>query len=294
MIEKNKDKGFKKAEKWAMIGVVGNALLTLVKFYAGIVGRSSAMVADAIHSASDIVASLFVYVGLLISKKPADDEHPYGHYKAEVITTLIVGTMLWIAGMEIIKTAVNTIRSGELSAPHNIALIAAVLSIIVKWIMYRLTYNVGVELNSPSTIANAMDHRSDAYSSIATLIGIGGAIFGFPILDPIAGIVVSLFIFKMGYDIIVDAVRQIMDENVDKEKLNRVKEVTNAVEGVVDSHGIRMRQYGSVYMIDMDIVVDKAISIEEAHSICEVVREKLFKCNERIEEVRVHIDPTVK
>lgn len=289
--KKTENEGFKKAEKWAVIGVVGNLLLTVLKFYAGIVGRSSAMVADAIHSGSDILASLFVYVGLLVSKKPADDEHPYGHYKAEVITTLIVGVMLWLAGIEIVKTAIKTIQSGEISSPHYIALIAAVISILVKEIMYRLTYRVGLEINSPSTIANALDHRSDAFSSIATFIGIGGALLGFPILDPIAGMVVSLFIFRMGYEIIIEAVKQIMDENVDQEKLAKVKEITHSVCGVVDSHEIRMRRNGSVFMVDMDIVVDNKITIEQAHDICEIVRKKLFECNERIEEVRVHIDP---
>lgn len=294
MTVRNQNESFKIAEKWAVIGVVGNLILTVLKFYAGIVGRSSAMVADAIHSGSDILASMFVYVGLLISKKPADDEHPYGHYKAEVITTLIVGMMLWLAGVEIIKTAYKTIQSGELSSPHYIALIAAVVSIVVKEVMYRWTYKVGVEINSPSTIANAMDHRSDAYSSIATFVGIGGALLGFPILDPIAGMVVSLFIFKMGYEIILEAIKQIMDESVDEEKLTQVKEITQNVQGVVETHFVRMRRSGSVYMIDMDIVVCSQLTIKEAHDICEVVREKLFTSMERIEEVRVHIDPVHK
>lgn len=287
----NKNNDFKTAELWAIIGMVGNIILSIVKFGAGILGNSSAMVADAIHSASDIVASFFVYVGIKISKKPADESHPYGHYKAEVITTLIVGVMLWIAGVEIIKTAYETIQSGEIETPGMIALVAAVVSIVTKEVMYRLTYRAGKRINSPSTIANAMDHRSDAYSSVATLIGIGAARLGFPIMDPVAGIVVSLFIFKMGYEIVIEAVKQIMDESVGDEMIGEVESIAQAVEGVQDTHFIRIRQSGSVYLVDMDIVVCRMLTIEQAHAICEEVRETILGRFQKVEEVRIHIDP---
>jgi cation diffusion facilitator family transporter len=291
MKKHDKNADFKIAEKWAVIGMVGNILLSILKFAAGILGNSSAMIADAIHSASDIVASFFVYIGIKISKKPADEGHPYGHFKAEVVTTLIVGVMLWMAGVEIIKTAIETIRSGDIQTPGMIALVAAVISIGVKEIMYRFTYKAGKEINSPSTIANAMDHRSDAYSSVATLIGIGAARMGFPIMDPIAGIVVSLFIFRMGYEIVVEAVKQIMDENVGDDMIEEVRTLSANVEGVVDTHDIRIRQSGSVYLIDMDIVVDGNITMKMAHDICDDVRADLQNKMDRIEEVRVHIDP---
>lgn len=286
-----KDNGFKIAEKWATIGIFGNLFLSVLKFAAGILGNSSAMIADAIHSASDVFASFFVYIGLRIAKKPADENHPYGHHKAEVITTMIVGLMLMIAGYEIIKTALNVIKIGNLEIPKSIALYAAVLSIATKEIMYRYTYAAGVKINSPSTIANAKDHRSDAFSSVATLIGIGGAKLGFPIFDPVAGIIVSLFIFKMGYEIIAEAVKQIMDENVDVDMLIRVADIALNVDGVMETHDIRIRQSGSVYLVDMDIVVESNITIAEAHDICEVVRYKIFDDIDNVNEVRVHIDP---
>ncbi len=290
MKKHDNNEGYKIAEKWAIIGMVGNILLSILKFAAGILGHSSAMIADAIHSASDIVASFFVYIGIKISKKPADEGHPYGYFKAEVITTLIVGVMLWIAGVEIIKTAIETIQSGNIQTPGMIALVAAVISIGVKELMYRFTYKAGKEINSLSTIANAMDHRSDAYSSVATLIGIGAARMGFTIMDPIVGIVVSMFIFKMGYEIVVEAVKQIMDENAGDDMVEEVRILTENVEGIVDSHGIRIRQSGSVYLIDMDIVVDGKITMKKAHDICEDVRVELHDKMELIEEVRVHID----
>lgn len=288
------NKDFEIAERWAIIGFVGNLVLSIVKAWAGVVANSNAMIADAVHSASDIFASLFVYISLKIAKRPADENHPYGHGKAEVISTLIVGVMLALAGIQIIRTSMNTITDGNIAVPGNLALYAAILSIVVKELMYRFTYRVGKKINSPSTIANALDHRSDAFSSVATLIGIAGAKLKFPILDPIAGIVVAFFIMKMSYEITREAVKQIMDESPGKEKINEIKDIAMSVDGVLDAHYIRIRRSGSVYFVDMDIVTSQNITIREAHDICEIVREKIFTMLERIEEVRVHIDPSSK
>ncbi len=288
------DQDFKTAEKWAVIGVFGNIVLASFKFYAGIVGGSSAMVADAFHSASDIIASAVVYVSLKVAKKPADEKHPYGYGKAEAISTAIVGLMLLAAGFQIIKIAYDTIRSGNVEAPGMIALYAAVSSIIIKELMFRWTYKVGKRINSPSTIANAYDHRSDAFSSIATFIGIGGAILGFPVMDPIAGAIVALFILRMGYTIMVDAVHQIMDRSADKEKVNLIRESILNTPGVKSTHGIRVRQSGPFYLVDLDICVDKNVSIEKAHVIGDITRSNVFKSLDKIMEVRVHIDPHVE
>lgn len=284
---------FRTAERWAIIGVTGNIMLTAFKAFAGIVGGSSAMVADAMHSASDIVASAVVYISLKIAKKPADEDHPYGHGKAEAISSAIVGMMLIAAGLGIIKTAYETITGGSIHKPGIIALYAAIISIVTKEIMYRLTYKVGKRINSPSTIANAMDHRSDAFSSVATFIGIGGAILGYPVMDPIAGGLVALFILKMGYDIIKDAANQIMDKSAEKEKLDKIKEVVMSTQGVRDAHDIRVRQSGPFYLVDLDICVDSNASIAEAHEICDIARNNVYKAIDKVNEVRVHIDPMI-
>jgi cation diffusion facilitator family transporter len=271
--------------------VVGNLLLTVLKALAGIFGGSSAMVADAMHSASDIIASAVVYVSLKIAKKPADEDHPFGHGKAEAISSAIVGLMLIAAGFGIIKTAYETISSGSIEAPGMIALYAAVLSIVVKEAMYRVTYKVGKKINSPSTIANAMDHRSDAFSSIATFIGIGGAILGFPIMDPIAGGLVALFILKMGYDIIVEAANQIMDKSAEEQKVALIREAVLNTPGVEGAHDIRVRQSGPFYLVDLDICVDKDVSLGKAHEIGDITRSNVYKAIDKIYEVRVHVDP---
>jgi cation diffusion facilitator family transporter len=282
---------FKTAEKWAVIGIGGNIILTLFKAFAGIVGGSSAMVADAMHSASDIVASGVVYFSLKVAKKPADSEHPFGHGKAESIASAIVGGMLLVAGFGIIKNAYDTITSGSLETPGMIALYAAVVSIVIKESMYRATYKVGKRINSPSTIANAMDHRSDAFSSIATFIGIGGAIIGFPIMDPIAGGLVALFIIKMGYDIISDSAGQIMDRSADTEKVEAILQAVLNTPGVESAHGVRVRQSGPFYMVDLDICVDKDKSLGLAHEICDNARINVFNSIDKVNEVRIHVDP---
>lgn len=282
---------FKLTEKWAQIGFWGNLVLAAIKFWAGIVANSSAMVADAVHSASDIFASLFVFISLKIAQKPADKKHPYGHHKAEVISTIIVGLMLGMAGYHIISSAIGVIRVGEFTVPGRLALYAAVFSILTKELMYRFTYKAGITANSPATIANAKDHRSDAFSSVATFIGILGAILGLPILDPIAGIIVAGFILKMAFDIIMDAVSQIMDENLDQEKIDEVNNIATGVDGVLGTHGIRIRRSGSVILVDMDIEVNRGYTMQMAHDVCEEVRERIFDKLNKVNEVRVHIDP---
>ncbi|NDY73311.1 hypothetical protein DO021_18120 [Desulfobacter hydrogenophilus] len=286
------DKDFQTARYWAVVGFAGNFGLTVLKGWAGIVSNSSAMVADAVHSASDIFASVFVYISLKIAQKPPDKEHPYGHGRAEVISTLVVVGMLAAAGVEIIRTAITTIRHGCLDTPGNAAIYAAILSVIVNELMFQFTYRAGVKTNSPSTIANAMDNRSDAFSSIAALIGIIGAKLKYPVLDPVAGIVVALFIFKMSYDIAMDAVAQIMDESVGENKVQEVTKLALAVNGVNNVHGIRMRQSGAVFLVDLDIVVDPKITVQMAYDIGESVREMIRVHMDKVSDVRVHIDPS--
>lgn len=287
-----KDKDFQTARYWAVVCFAGNFGLAVLKGWAGLVSNSSAMVADAVHSASDILASIFVYISLKIAQRPADKEHPYGHGRAEVISTLVVVGMLLAAGVEIIRTAITTIRHGCLHGPGNLAIYAAILSIVVNELMYQFTYRAGVKTNSPSTIANAMDNRSDAFSSIAALIGIIGAKLKYPVLDPVAGIVVALFIFKMSYGIAMDAVGQIMDESVGEAKNQEVKMLALTVNGVKNVHGIRVRRSGACFLVDLDIVVDPKITVQMAHDIGESVREMIRVHMDKVNDVRVHIDPS--
>jgi len=287
-----RDKDFQIARYWALVGFAGNLGLTLLKGWAGIVSNSSAMVADAVHSASDIFASLFVYISLKIAQKPPDKEHPYGHGRAEIISTLVVMGMLAAAGVEIIRTAIATIQHGDLNAPGNAAVYAAILSVLVNELMFQFTYRAGVKTNSPSTIANAMDNRSDAFSSIAALIGIIGAKLKYPVLDPVAGIVVALFIFKMCYGIAMDAVAQIMDESAGEQKIQEVTTLALTVSGVKNVHDVRVRRSGAAFLVDLNILVHPKITVEMAHDIAESVREIIRVHMDKVSQVRVHIDPS--
>ncbi|MHC1719151.1 MAG: cation diffusion facilitator family transporter [Clostridiaceae bacterium] len=283
--------GFRIAEKYAKIGVASNIILTLMKAVAGVLGGSQAMIAEAMHSAADFIATVIVYISLKIAKKPADEKHPFGYGKAEVVSSAIVGVMLLGAGVLVLKTAYDTIMGGASHTPGVIALYASIISMVVKEFLYRITYKAAVKVNSPSTMANAMDHRSDVFATFATFIGIGGAILGFPIMDPLAGAVVALFILKMGWDIIVDAVNQIMDKSPGDQIVLKVKDIILNTPGVKDAHDIRVRQSGPYYLVSFDICVDCSMNLTEAHVICEDVRGNIFNEMDQIYEVRVHIDP---
>lgn len=291
--EMERDEKFKLGEKWALIGVYGNVLLTVVKALAGVLAGSSAMVADAIHSASDIFASIVVFFSLKIAKRPPDEGHPYGHGKAEAISTSVVSVLLIGAGIQIIWSSITTIINNTAHTPGVLALYAAVISIVVKEAMFQYTYRVGKKINSPSTMANAWHHRSDAYSSVAALIGIGGARLGYPILDPVAGAVVALFIIKVGIEIMKDAIRQIMDTVSEQDIIDRIKEVVMKVDGIVNVKRIRARQSGPYIIVDLNIYVDPNLNIKDAHEISLQAKKAVFKNISDTFDVMIHIDPGV-
>ncbi|MEY8393118.1 cation diffusion facilitator family transporter [Lachnospiraceae bacterium 45-W7] len=188
----------------SMVGIIGNIILCAFKMFAGIVGKSGAMVSDAVHSLSDVFATFIAFLGVKMSKRGADKAHPYGHERMECIASLILGLILLVTGLGIGKVGLQNIFSGnyeELAIPGAIALVAAILSIAVKEAMYWYTRHYAKILNSAAFMADAWHHRSDAFSSIGSLIGIGGAMLGFPVLDAIASVVICLFILKVAFDI---------------------------------------------------------------------------------------------
>lgn len=195
----------------SLVGIIGNIVLCAFKMFAGIVGKSGAMVSDAVHSLSDVFATFIAFLGVRMSKKGADKAHPYGHERIECIASLILGLVLLATGLGIGKVGLQNIFSGDygqLTAPGMIALIAAVISIAVKEAMYWYTRHYAKILNSAAFMADAWHHRSDAFSSIGSLIGIGGAMLGFPVLDAVASVIICLFILKVAYDILLDAVKK--------------------------------------------------------------------------------------
>ena len=282
---------FIQGEKASVIGIVGNIFLAAGKIAAGILGNSTAMIADGAHSVSDIVSSVVVLLSLNVVKKPADEGHQYGHGKAESIATTIVGIFLLITGFFIAYTAIVAIVNGNIVKPGLLPLIAAIISIISKESMFQYTYRIGKKIGSPSTIANAWHHRSDAYSSIASLIGIIGARFGILILDPIAGIGVTIFIIKMGWDITKEGINQLMDGFDNEQVLEGSKEIITNCEGVSELINIKARQSGPFIFIDVIIGVDREMSVEESHNIAVNIKEKIKDKYDKVSNVLVHVDP---
>ena len=287
-----------KGEKVTYNGLIVNIALTVFKFLAGIIGQSTAMIADAVHSVSDTASDLVVLLGFRYAKKPIDDSHNYGHGKIETLSTSIVGFMLIIVAILIVYSGVEKLlgfMKGELiPRPELIALFAAFISIITKEFLYRYTIKVGEEIGSQLIVANAWHHRSDSLSSIATMIGIGGAIFlgyNWRILDPIAAIFVSLLILKVAIKILKESISELVETSVDDELKKDIFDVVSKVEGVKDYHKLRIRHIGNYYSMSIHILVDKSMTIAEAHKISYNVEEEIRNLLGPETIVTIHLEP---
>ena len=251
--EDTREDRFKAGESVSWRGMTANLALVAFKLVAGIIGRSSAMVADAAHSASDMLATFGVIVAFRISKRPADEDHPYGHGKAEPVAAKLVGAILIVAGSGIAVEAVRRIIARDFVRPGLIALVAAVASIIVKETMYQIAATTARRIRSSALMAEALHHRSDALSSVGTFAGILGGRLGLPILDPVAGFVVAMMIIWMGLKIIRASSDELMDAQTDPETVNAVRVAAVGVGGVCDVHSVVIRKYGGDSYVDLRI-----------------------------------------
>lgn len=274
------------------IGLWINLFLTVFKLFAGLAGHSRAMVADSIHSLTDVLATGVVYVGLKISRKPADDKHPYGHGNADTIASFLVALILLITGLYLGYSAVHIFVHKHLETPKSIALYAALASIIVKESLYHYTVKVGKKLNSQAIIANAWDHRSDAFSSIPALIGIFIArLWDLPIFDPIASLIIAIMIFRIALHLMHLSVDIIMDESPDSQILEKINKITAGIDGVVNVHEIKVHQRGPDRTVDIKIEVDGKITVNEGHDIAVSVKKSLIESDLRVVDVMVHVNP---
>ena len=278
--------------------IIGNIVLSALKLLAGIFGRSQAMVSDALHSASDIVTSLVVLIGIKIAKKPRDKGHPYGHGKVEPIAAALIGVALVFAAVMIIKGIVESVIAHSFTTPTYLALVAAALSVIVKEAMYRVTFKAGKKINSQSIMADAWHHRSDAYSSIGTFAGILGSMIGkwanihiLEYLDPIAGAVVAGLIFKVAYDIIKHATKGLMDASPDDDKIAGIRRCAMQTDGIISVPSIKGRYIGAQLFIDMEIEVGAGLTVEAGHAIAEQVRCSVIGACAEVGEVFIHVEP---
>lgn len=292
------DSRFGKAEKAAWLGIAGNLALSGLKGVIGYLSGSRALLADAVVSASDVAGSFAVLVGLKAAKRPADSDHPYGHGKAETIAAIVVSVLMIIMGFEIGRSAFETLRSGVAEAPRWYALIALGISIVVKELLFRYNYRLGKKLSSPALIANAWDHRTDVFSSIAASIGVAGALAGgwlgeprLYLLDPAAGLFVSLLVLRMGYRMIRESVHNTMDHVLHEEDSEELVQAVQRTKGVITVDGLRAREHGHYVIVDVKISVNPRITVSDGHEIAKSVKTNLMKRFTHVADVLVHVNP---
>lgn len=281
-----------------LVGSVVNAALTAFKIVAGVIGHSAAMVADGVHSLSDLLSDVVVLVFVRISGKGRDKNHDYGHGKFETFATLIISLMLLVVGANLMSSGVASIKKilgGEsVEAPGMIALWAALLSIVSKEILYRYTAVQGRKLDSPMMVANAWHHRSDALSSVGSLLGIGGAILlgdKFVILDPLAGCVISIFIIVMAVRMSIPAIKELLDVSLPDEMEDEIERTAKGVPGVVDLHELKTRREGPGIVLEGHLVLHSDISLEQAHSISKQVERALRDRFGDSTQISLHLEP---
>ena len=288
----------KKIYKVTAVGSIVNVLLVVFKFIAGILGRSSAMVADAVHSLSDLLTDIIIVIFVRTASKPIDHTHEYGHGKYETLATLIIGVILFFVGLGIMITGITDCidffqgKRGE--RPLLIALIAAVVSILLKEGTFRYTLSQGKKVNSPVLIANAWHHRSDAYSSIATLVGIGGAMFlgkNGLILDPLAAIFVSFYICKSGWDVMKPSIDELLEKSLPQETENEIRTLLKSIEGVEGVHNLKTRKIGSRIAIELHAEMDGRISLNDAHTIASEAEKQIKKKYGSKTHIGIHMEP---
>jgi len=279
-------------------GMIVNIILTLFKFIAGILGNSAAMIADAIHSFSDFITDIVVIVGIKVAGKPADNNHHYGHGKIETLCAAFVGIVLFIIGVEIFLGGLSkillVINGGKLEQPGMIALIAAVFSILTKEWLYRYTLNYANNLKSDAMVANAWHHRSDAFSSVGTMLGIGGAIVlggKWAILDPIAAVILSFFIFKVAFDITYQNTNELTEAAPSKDVIEDIQHIIVSTDGVKDFHKLKTRRVGNNIATDVHIQVDMNLSLVEAHDICTEVENRFREKYGNDSILYIHCEP---
>ena len=281
-----------------MVGGAVNVVLLLFKFVAGIMGHSAAMIADAVHSLSDFVTDIIVLVFVRISGKPTDKSHEYGHGKYETLATTLIGLALLIVAVGIVYSALTKIiawaQGGTLEAPGLLALWAALLSIILKEAVFHYSMVQARKLKSQAVEANAWHHRSDALSSIGTAIGIGGAIFlgeRWTVLDPMAGIIVGLFIIKVAIDLLRNGIGDLMEHSLPDEVESEILQLAGSIPGVTEPHDLHTRRIGNHYAIELHILMDDDISLREAHNKSEEVENILREHYGKETHISVHVEP---
>lgn len=296
-VEIDKDFTNKAIRKMSVIGIAGNVILASFKLFAGVIGHSGAMVSDAVHSFSDVFATFIAFLGVKISQKENDSAHQYGHERMECIASLLLGLILFVTGVMIGKNGIANILSGAYrvqAIPGTIALIAAVISIVMKEAMYWYTKYYAKLLNSPAFMADAWHHRSDAFSSVGSMIGVAGAMMGFPVMDSIASVIICLFILKVAVDIVRDSLQKMMDTSCGKEYEEKLSALILSNEDIRGIDLLHTRQFGSKVYVDLEIAVDGDKSLREAHAVAEEIHNCVEQNFSDVKHIMIHVNPAAE
>lgn len=276
------------------VGIIGNILLSAFKLFAGIAGKSGAMVSDAVHSLSDVFATLTAFVGVKLSQRSADSQHPYGHERFECVASLVLGFILAMTGLGMGWAGVQKLIGGnysQLVVPTALPLVAAVVSIAVKEGMYWYTMYYAKKLDSAAFVADAWHHRSDAFSSVGSFLGIGAAKLGLTIMDPIASVVICLFILKVAYDIIKDSLRKMIDTSCSSDVEKQMYDFISAQDGVEQVDLLHTRLFGNKVYVDVEISVERDSSLLAAHNTAERVHDAVERQFPNVKHVMIHVNP---
>lgn len=282
------------ATKVSVVSIVGNLILSLLKFAAGIFAKSGAMISDAVHSSSDVFSSIIVIIGVRISSKDSDKEHPYGHERLECVAAIVLATILAVTGIAIGYFALLKILQGNyenLEIPGKLALYAAIISIFTKETMFWYTRFYAKKLDSTALMADAWHHRSDSFSSVGALVGIWAAIKGFPVMEPVASLVICLFICKAAFEIFKDAVDKMVDKACDEKFEKELYDLILRQEGVLGIDLLQTRIFGNKIYVDLEIKADRTKTLEESHRIAENVHDTLESTYPKIKHIMIHVNP---
>ncbi len=280
--------------KVSKTSILTNVFLSVFKLAAGILASSEAMISDAVHSASDVFSTFIVIVGVKLSRKEADKEHPYGHERMECVAALLLAVVLFLTGIGIGYYGIRNILSGnyeELAVPGALALVAAILSIVVKEWMFWYTKIYAKRVNCGALMADAWHHRSDALSSVGSFIGIFGARLGFPVMDSVAGVAICIFIVKAAYDIFKDAIDKMVDKSCDDSMVAQLRSTVLRQPGVMRVDALTTREFGNRIYVDVEIAADGRKTLRETHAIAEEVHNQIEQEFPNVKHIMVHVNP---
>ena len=282
------------AMRVSYISILGNVLLSAFKLIAGIFAHSGAMISDAVHSASDVFSTFVVMIGIKISARASDKEHPYGHERMECVAAIVLATILCITGLGIGKNAIAKLQDGNdagMVIPGILALVAAIVSIVVKEAMFWYTRGAARKIDSGALMADAWHHRSDALSSVGALVGILFARNGYPVMDVVASLIICVFIVKASYDIFKDAVDKMVDKACDEETERELRKFVEAQPGVLGVDLLQTRVFGNKIYVDLEIGADENSTLKESHQVAEQVHDKLEIQFPKVKHIMIHVNP---